>query len=295
MLVPQVSVTGSKHVATPSRQLVLAPSLLPHIPQLFTSVLRFVSQPLAAMPSQSPKPALQANPTQAPATQAGEAFAKVPLQARPHAPQWVLLVCRLTQAPPQSVWPVGHTQVPVEQEPPVQVRPQAPQFNAVVVLVSQPLAMLPSQSAKPVLQAIPHRPLVHPGRPLGKVPEHERPQPPQLAGSVARSRQPIARMQNSPRTPGHWQRPATQTSVARQAAPHAPQCAALVARSTQVPPQVAEVGSVTPSQSSSAPLHWISAATKDVHSHAGATPIAARQAQFDPVGHSSMLRQGAVQ
>lgn len=184
--------------------------------------------------------------------------------------------------------------MPPLQVPPVQVRPHAPQFVAVLVLVSQPLPMLLSQSAKPVLQAIPHTPLVQPGRPLAKVPLQTTPQPPQFAGSVARSRQAIARVQNSPRTPGHWQRPATQTSVARQAAPQAPQLAVLVARSTQAPPQVAEVGSVAPSQLSSMPLQAISVLDVSVHAQVGEAPMPARHDQFEPVGQSSMLRHPVV-
>ena len=33
-------------------------------------------------------------------------------QARPHAPQWAVLVAVLTQAPAQKVCPEGHTQAP---------------------------------------------------------------------------------------------------------------------------------------------------------------------------------------
>ena len=50
------------------------------------------------------------------------------------------------------------------------VLPQAPQFDALlVVFVSQPLAALPSQSAKPLLQAArKHEPVRQPATPLAK-------------------------------------------------------------------------------------------------------------------------------
>ena len=73
------------------------------MPQLFTSVLRFASHPLLAMPSQSPKPVLQVKPPHVPARQAGVALAKVPPQAIPQAPQFAAVVWRSTQTPLQSV------------------------------------------------------------------------------------------------------------------------------------------------------------------------------------------------
>lgn len=58
----------------------------PHVPQLAVLVLRFVSQPFPARPSQLPKPLLHAPSAQAPAAQAGAALAR-PAQALPHVPQ----------------------------------------------------------------------------------------------------------------------------------------------------------------------------------------------------------------
>ena len=75
------------------------------------------------------------------------------------------------------------------------VLPQAPQFVALlVVFVSQPLAALPSQSAKPLLHAAStHAPARQPATPFGN--EHTCPQAdmpavePQLFGSFCTSRQ----------------------------------------------------------------------------------------------------------
>jgi hypothetical protein len=57
---------------------------VPHAPQVAV-VSRRASQPLTALPSQLPKPALQFNRLQAPLTQEPEAFANE--HAVPHAPQ----------------------------------------------------------------------------------------------------------------------------------------------------------------------------------------------------------------
>jgi hypothetical protein len=57
----------------------------PHIPQLLAVVARFVSQPFAAFPSQSPKPAAHVY-VHAPRAQLAELFARG-AHATPHAPQ----------------------------------------------------------------------------------------------------------------------------------------------------------------------------------------------------------------
>jgi hypothetical protein len=59
----------------------------PHAPQLATLPLRFVSHPLSTLPSQSPKPDVQAT-WQAPLEQLGVPF--VALQTVPHVPQFVV-------------------------------------------------------------------------------------------------------------------------------------------------------------------------------------------------------------
>lgn len=102
------------------------------------------------------------------------------------------------------------------------------------MLVSQPLATLPSQLAKPGLQAKPHTPFVQPGVALGRAGQAV-PQPPQLVGSVCVLTQ----------TPeqlvwpvGQTQFPPTQARPAGQMLPHVPQLLALVCVLTQAPPQL---------------------------------------------------------
>jgi hypothetical protein len=69
---------------------------LPHPPQLPTLAFRFVSQPFAALPSQSPKPALQAM-LQLPLEQVGLPLAA--LHTRPQEPQFVGSVAVETSHP----------------------------------------------------------------------------------------------------------------------------------------------------------------------------------------------------
>jgi hypothetical protein len=147
----------------------------PQPPQLRASVLVLTSHPLAALPSQLPKPALQLASVQAPAAQ--PAVALLSAHARPHDPQWAALVAVSTQAPAQSVepaaqvaWhaPLAHTCVPVHG-----VR-QAPQLaESSRVLVSQPLAALESLLPVPVTQPVmPHTPAVHTPPPGHTAPVH---------------------------------------------------------------------------------------------------------------------------
>jgi hypothetical protein len=76
---------------TPIAQVAVAPGpdghARPHIPQCDALVVRGVSQPLAALPSQSPKPPAHSL-THAPITQRPVALGP-PAQARPHAPQCI--------------------------------------------------------------------------------------------------------------------------------------------------------------------------------------------------------------
>lgn len=72
----------------PPEQVIVAlgaPQAAPQPPQLATLVFRFTSQPLAALPSQSRKPALQVNP-QVPTRQEGAALASGG-HTVPHIPQ----------------------------------------------------------------------------------------------------------------------------------------------------------------------------------------------------------------
>ncbi len=158
---------------------------LPHIPQCAVES-REVSQPLAALPSQSPKPALHVN-LQAELEHETVAFARAG-QALPQEPQCEALLVVLTQDIPQSVSPAPQplTQTRMELQlgvPPEQALPQALQLAAVPSGVSQPFAVLPSQFAKPALQlAMAQAPAVHVLLALGS--EHVRPHAPQLLSLV---------------------------------------------------------------------------------------------------------------
>src|ERR1700674_5220305 len=69
----------------------------PHVPQLFTLVLTFTSQPSEVSPLQLAYPALQAAITQVPPLQAAVAFGI--MQRLPHAPQLFGFVLRFTSQP----------------------------------------------------------------------------------------------------------------------------------------------------------------------------------------------------
>ena len=123
---------------------------LPQLWQLVVLLPRLTSQPFAALPSQSAKPALQVNP-QVPELHAGTALA-TPGHTVPHMPQLAVSVEKLAQTPvaAQYVVPAGQelTQLePAQRVPAVQAVPHMPQFVLVVVEVSQPSAGLPLQSA----------------------------------------------------------------------------------------------------------------------------------------------------
>ena len=81
----------------------------PQVPQLFTLVLTFVSQPLAALPSQSANPALQRTITHWPAVHEGVALGKE--HAFPQLPQLLisLLVSATSNEPALVVWPLETT------------------------------------------------------------------------------------------------------------------------------------------------------------------------------------------
>ena len=129
---------------------------IPHPPQLFTSLpCVAVSQPLLAMPSQLPYPLAQETTAQALDEHAStETFGRA--QTLAQLPQWFTSVLSLTQLPAQLVSPPPHVVVQAPEEhtwPPPHPIPQPPQLPlSDCVLTSQPLAALPSQSAKPVAQ-----------------------------------------------------------------------------------------------------------------------------------------------
>ena len=98
----------------------------------------------------------------------------------------------------------------------VQVRPHTPQFGFAVTSVSQPLAVIPSQSPRPGAHAVLHTPAVHTGTEPGAV-AHARPQAPQFAGFVAVSTQVVPHTVVSP--VGHTQRPEPHSRAPVQAMP----------------------------------------------------------------------------
>jgi hypothetical protein len=77
----------------------------PQVPQCALLVVRLVSQPFIALPSQLPKPRLHTCP-QLPLEHMGEAFADAE-HATPHEPQCIRLTLVLTQVPPQFVCPAA--------------------------------------------------------------------------------------------------------------------------------------------------------------------------------------------
>ena len=126
---------------------LVALQALPQPPQWAGLVAKLVSQPLAALPSQSPKPALQRN-EHAPLAHVAVALA-APGQLTPQAPQLAGLVCVLTHAPEQNVVPDPHTDPhtpALHTKPAPQALLQRPQWALLLVTsVSQPLTRLPSQ------------------------------------------------------------------------------------------------------------------------------------------------------
>ena len=91
-----------------------------HDPQVLGEASRLASQPLEAMPSQLPQPALQLATSHAPPEHAAVALAS--LQAAPHAPQLAVDVVTLTShplaaTPSQFAYPV------------LQTKPQTPEAH----------------------------------------------------------------------------------------------------------------------------------------------------------------------
>jgi hypothetical protein len=175
----------------------------PHIPQCAALVLVLVSQPLAALPSQLPKPRVQAPTPQVPAAQVGIATF-VRLQTVPHPPQfagstWVLtsqpspvLLLQLAKPALQVIPHAPDAQVAAAFVRTGHTLLHAPQCAAVlVVLVSQPSAALLLQLPKPVLQ-VPTPQVPNAQVCVATLPRaHARPQAPQFATLVCRSTQAI--------------------------------------------------------------------------------------------------------
>jgi hypothetical protein len=170
-----------------------------------------------------------------------------PPHTTPHAPQFVLLFCVLVSQPfatlPSQLakpalheatvhMPDEHALLPLATA--AQVVPQAPQLDTLdCVLVSQPLALLPSQLPKPALQlAMPHAPIVHEAAPLLGVAQTV-PHAPQLDRLLLRlTSQPLDATRSQSAKPELHEStrhaPDTHTGAAfgsAHAAPHAPQLA----------------------------------------------------------------------
>jgi hypothetical protein len=240
---------------TPPTQLAVPPVVEQRVPQalqLFTSVRMSVSQPLPEFASQSRRSPgqLAMEVVHAELLHTAEAPTGGAGQAVPQPPQFRRLPATMLVSQPssglllQSRNPVA--QVPITHRPFAQVAPafanwqmlpQAPQLVAVVaVLVSQPLASVPSQLAKPVLQAARKQaPVRQPATPL--VREQTVPQALQLFGSFGRSRQtPEQFVVGDAQVEVHM--PPEQTVPAPQTMPQVPQLALSVWSARHVPVQL---------------------------------------------------------
>jgi hypothetical protein len=233
---------GQRSVHAPIAHTRPAAQALPQAPQWALAPARLTSQPLAASPSQSPKPAAQRSTRHAPPAQVAVALGRA--QPRPHMPQWAAVTRvstsqPLAASPSQSPKPAAHAATP--QTPPTQAaialagahpRPHAPQWAAVTrVSTSQPLAASPSQSPKPAAQSGAQRPATHRAVALAGAPQ-ERSQAPQWAASASRSRQ-AAPQGSWPVAHTRRQAPSTHELPAAQALPQAPQLATSAARVAQ--------------------------------------------------------------
>ena len=182
-------------------------------------------------------------------------------QERPQAPQFARSALRLTHAPPQSTVPAGQRQVPSTQaRPDGHARSHAPQCATLLrVSASQPLAGLPSQSAKPVAQSRPQAPAEHVA--VAWAPDgHARPQAPQLASAlVVSASQPLEATRSQSPRPGLQAKlhaPAAQKRTASLRVGHTvaqvPQWSGSLAVSEHAPPQ-----SVCPAEHAHVPLTHI--------------------------------------
>jgi hypothetical protein len=242
--------------ATPLRQAVVehAPAThpcpvgqtVPQAPHWLALVRVSVSQPLRASPSQSAKPALQVRPHW-PSVQVGVVLGRAG-QARPQAPQCATLVRGSASQPlaarlSQSRKPPLHARVHCASAHAavwfiagMHASPQRPQLVADDRRsVSQPLAALLSQLARPSSHAVVlHTPATQ-GRPAGQA----RPHIPQCAALVVVfTSQPFAGIWSQSAKPG-WQgtsqTPATHATPGGQRTPHPPQLAGSVAGVTSQP------------------------------------------------------------
>jgi len=219
---------------------------VPQAPQLFTELLRFVSQPLPALLSQLPKPALQVIPHTPPLQ---EAVPLVLLQTVPQAPQLFTELLRfvsqplpalLSQLPKPALQVIPHTPLLHEAVPlvPLQTVPQAPQlFTSVNVLAH----WLPHFESG-VVQMNVHAPLEHSGVPFEGAGQTV-PQVPQSSGFVCVSTHAVPQ-----RTLGEGQvdihTPPEQVCVGPHAVAQLPQLFGSVSRLVQTPAAAQKVSAV---------------------------------------------------
>jgi hypothetical protein len=191
-----------RHIPVP--QVAAAPARVhatPQPPQLASEV-RAVSHPSTSDMLQLPQPASQLETAQVPVVHVSVEFGRT--QAVPQVPQSVTVRMDVSQ-PLESMLSQSSRptlqlpmlQTPVEQSAVANARehviPQPPQFASVRVLVSQPSATLPLQSAQPALhETISHVPVVQ--LPLAFAGAHAIPQAPQLVSVLTRVSHPLALM-----------------------------------------------------------------------------------------------------
>ncbi len=169
---------------------------LPHAPQ-FVVLLSGVSHPLAAIPSQLPKPAEHMPIPQVDAVQAGVPFVTAP-HAAPQRPQCETLLARSVSQPSETIplqfprlalqviphVPIAHDAVPPAEEHTVVHVPHAMTLEA--VLSSHPFPGSPSQLEKPAVHVpIRHIPAVHRAAAFAK--PQTVPHAPQFAADERRS------------------------------------------------------------------------------------------------------------
>jgi hypothetical protein len=176
---PAVQVSAQRPPVQAGTALSAPMHTVPQAPQWETLVAVAVSQPLAALPSQSPKPAAHMATVHWPIVQAAVALARS--QRVEHAPQRLLSLLRLASQPllgslSQSAKPAAQVYVhaPAAHDAvalgrSAQAMPQPPQWAVLVwVLASQPLPGVLSQSANGAVHApTAHTPLLHMAIALG--------------------------------------------------------------------------------------------------------------------------------
>jgi hypothetical protein len=186
---PKPPLHASEHVPPTHRAVPFAPPghATPQRPQCAGFIVSAVSQPLASIVSQLPKPRLHVEP-QALAVQVGLALGRAG-QVIPQPPQLAGSVAGVTQLAPQSICVAPHvdTHMPTigsHTVPAAHGRPQAPQFAGLLRAASQPFDAFMSQSAKPGRHVNPHAPRSHVGVAFGRG-GHAFPQAPQLRASLS--------------------------------------------------------------------------------------------------------------